>query len=96
VEAERDEVTRGEVRGLSVSQSDATAGEYEAEETGEPKAGSRASDRALAVVLWNYLGTNDAALVRAWFDKLQQVAKAQGTHLNFEIVDGPITWESVS
>jgi hypothetical protein len=54
----------------------------------------RDNDRALAAVIWNFLGTNDPALLSAWFDKLHAVARARG---GVEIAANadPITWESV-
>ncbi len=87
---DRDEATPGEARGLAVSQADATGGES----APALVAGTRECDRALGVVLWNYLGTNEPELVKAWFEK---VFTALRSGQPFEVIvnEGSITWASV-
>lgn len=86
----RDEATEGESRGLAASQSDATVGESA---TGRMII---AEDDAqlVARAVYDYLGTVNAALVRAWFDHVHRFARANKGVVG--VIDGPITWESVS
>lgn len=68
------------------------------EPTGEEVAGVRAAQGAarspIEQAVWNYLGTEDAALLIAFFEKLQGAARS-GVPLDLSLKDGVLEWEGV-
>ncbi len=55
---------------------------------------SSAENAALAQVVYDFLGTREPMLVRAWFDQVVRFGRLMKGAI--VISDGPITWESVN